>query len=231
MAKLTTKKTVSKGTAKAAPAAKNKIAAAKKVAAPKSGVKPRTTKAVTTKASSVKPAAVKITASKKSAAKRPARKPADQFAEVRKAALAAAQYAIERKASEVKMLDLTGITSMTDFFVVASGDSDRQVKAIAENVIASMRDLEGVSPWRSEGWDALQWIVIDFVDFVVHVFQTESRHFYNIERLWADAPTVEVEDTLPKAKAPKKAKVSTTTKPPSSIRVISDFQEVGGAQR
>ncbi len=86
---------------------------------------------------------------------------------------------------------------MTDYFVIATGSSDRQVKAIAENIIAEMRDTEGVGAWRSEGWDSLHWVIIDFVDFVVHVFHPESREFYNIERLWADAPMTEVKDEVP----------------------------------
>ena len=241
MAKTTTKKAVSKIKTTKAPAAKPTATKAKKVTAVKTVTKARAVTKVGVKASAAKkPTAkkvvaktptVKAVAPKKATAKRPARKPVDQYAEIRKNALAAAQYAIERKATDVKMLDLTPITSMTDFFVIASGDSDRQVKAIAENVIASMRDLEGVSPWRSEGWDALQWIVIDFVDFVVHVFQTESRQYYNIERLWADAPTIVVEDTMPKPKAVKAAKTPKTTKSlgESVIRVIDDFREVGGA--
>lgn len=121
------------------------------------------------------------------------------------------------------MLDLTNITTMTDFFVVATGSSDRQVKAIAENVIAEMRDTEGVTAWRSEGWDSLHWVIIDFVDFVVHVFQPDARTFYNIERLWADAPIIEVTDEsiqeLPRVRK-KKPVVGT------KIRVISDFKPV-----
>jgi ribosome-associated protein len=136
----------------------------------------------------------------------------------------AAQYALEKKAADIHVLDLTGITSMTDYFVIATGSSDRQVKAIAENVIAEMRDTEGVGAWRSEGWDSLHWVIIDFVDFVVHVFQQEFRQFYNIERLWADAPMVEVKDEIPVAKPARKprktvAKAKTAT---AKIKVISD---------
>jgi ribosome-associated protein len=115
---------------------------------------------------------------------------------------------------------------MTDYFIVATGSSDRQVKAIAENVIAEMRDTEGVGAWRSEGWDSLHWVIIDFVDFVVHVFQAEFRQFYNIERLWGDAPMVEVKDEIPVAKKPKaKPSRPKTTKVKASapkIKIISD---------
>jgi ribosome-associated protein len=164
-------------------------------------------------------------------AKRPrSKKVAEERDEIRETALAAAQYALEKKASEVHLLDLRGITSMTDFFVVATGEGDRQVKAIAENVIAEMRDKLGVTAWRSEGWDGLHWVIIDFVDFVVHVFQPEARQFYNVERLWADAPMVEVADTEAKPVTKKKSKPSRIAVEESepAIRVISDFRKVRG---
>ena len=127
------------------------------------------------------------------------------------------------------MLDLTKITSMTDYFVIATGSSDRQVKAIAENVISEMRDTEGVKAWRSEGWDSLQWVIIDFVDFVVHVFQAEARKFYNIERLWADAPMEEVKDDAEPAKpvCKKRSTAKTVKSAPAKIKVISEFRQVG----
>jgi ribosome-associated protein len=145
---------------------------------------------------------------------------------IRLAALRAAQYAIEKKGEAVLLLDLRGITSMTDFFVIATGTSDRQVKAIAENVIAEMRDSEGIPAWHSEGWEKLDWVLIDFVDFVVHVFQTEARKYYSLERLWGDAPVIAVEDTAkPKsrkrvAKTPTEAARKPRAKP--AVRVISE---------
>jgi ribosome-associated protein len=171
-------------------------------------------------------------ASPKAGAKRPSRATTpDKQSLIREAALLAAQYAIEKKATEVRLLDLGAITSMTDFFVIASGDSDRQVKAIAEGVITGMRDKEGMSPWRSEGWDSLKWIIIDFVDFVVHVFQSESRAVYNLERLWGDAPTITIEDTMTPAKPTGTRKKAAQTKAIPAVRVISAFKEVGGTKR
>src|ERR1035437_8187994 len=138
------------------------------------------------KKTSPKPIA-KSALEKKSAAKKPATKRVTKTPRIkllpddpiRLAALRAAQYAIEKKGEAVLLLDLRGITSMTDFFVIATGTSDRQVKAIAENVIAEMRDSEGITAWHSEGWEKLDWVLIDFVDFVVHIFQTEARKYYN----------------------------------------------------
>jgi ribosome-associated protein len=158
--------------------------------------------------------------------KRPEKSPPSQFEQIEANARKAAQYAIEKKATTVHLLNLSKITSMTDFFVIASGDSDKQVKAIAENVIAEMRDTEGISPWHSEGWDNSQWVIIDFVDFVVHVFQAEARVFYNLERLWADAVIEEIKDEPKKvAKPRKKAVPKATAKSPEKtkepmIRVI-----------
>jgi ribosome-associated protein len=166
------------------------------------------------------------------AAKKPARKTAPSAAEsIHQAALKAAHYALEKKATDIHVLDLKGITTMTDYFIVATGSSERQVKAIAENVISEMRDREGVGAWRSEGWDSLQWVIIDFVDFVVHVFHPTARLYYNIERLWADAPMTEVKDEIPvakKASATKTTRVKkATAKVPaksstSKIKIISD---------
>ena len=144
-------------------------------------------------------------------------------------ALAAAQYAIEKKAENVKLVELKDVTSITDYFVICSADTDRQVKAIAENVIVEMRDTRGQQPWRSEGWDTLRWVIIDFVDFVVHVLQSEAREFYNIERLWADAPAELVEDTTSKPKRATRKKATAdddgeaAPAKRSKIRVIEDI--------
>ena len=90
-----------------------------------------------------------------------------------------------------------------------------------------MRDTENTPPWRSEGWESLEWVLIDFVDFVVHVFQPTARQYYSVERLWGDAPAELIED-----KPTKRAKKTTSDaeeKPKrkaSGVRVISDFREV-----
>jgi ribosome-associated protein len=123
--------------------------------------------------------------------KRPAPKPESEINKL--IALAAAEYALEKKATNIKILDVRDITSFADYFVIASGSSDMQVKAIAENILAKLRD-SSVSPWKSEGWDALQWVIVDFVDVVVHIFHETAREFYHLERLWADAPMEIVED-------------------------------------
>ena len=92
-----------------------------------------------------------------------------------------------KKGYDVKILDLRKITTFTDYFVVCSGDSDTQVKAIADEVDKEMRDA-GIRPWHIEGYQALNWILIDFVDVVVHVFKKDTREFYNLEKLWGALP-------------------------------------------
>jgi ribosome-associated protein len=124
---------------------------------------------------------------------------------IRPLALAAAQLAIEKKATNIKLIDLRAITAITDYFVIASGSSEIQVKAIADHILTEMRK-HGLTPWKSEGWDARQWIIIDFVDLVVHIFLESAREFYNLERLWADAPTEVIEDQLLKPKRTRSAK-------------------------
>lgn len=123
----------------------------------------------------------------------------------RKLALQVAQLALEKKASNVKLIDVRAVTAITDYFIIASGSSDTQVKAIADHVIAEMRKHD-LAPWKTEGWEAKQWIIIDFVDLVFHVFHESAREFYNLERLWADAPTEAIQDAALKKRRTTKTK-------------------------
>jgi ribosome-associated protein len=100
-----------------------------------------------------------------------------------------------KKGYDVKILDLRTLTTITDYFIICTGDSDTQVKAIADEVDKQMRS-EGVRSWHTEGYRTLNWVLIDFVDIVVHVFKKESREYYNLEKLWGDAPFTIVEDPL-----------------------------------
>jgi len=93
----------------------------------------------------------------------------------------------ERKAVDGVVLDLFGLTDATDHFVIVSGTSDTHVRAIAEHVIERLRE-RGVRAHHVEGLSAGRWVLLDFVDFVVHVFHPALREFYQLERLWGDAP-------------------------------------------
>jgi len=96
----------------------------------------------------------------------------------------------DRKATDVLVLDLRGLTDATDFFVIASGTSDTHVRAIADHVLETMAGA-GVRAHHAEGLAQGRWALLDFVDVVVHVFHPSQRDFYQLERLWADAPRLE----------------------------------------
>ena len=99
----------------------------------------------------------------------------------------AAELALDRKAQDVTLLDLRNLSSATDFFLIATGRSDTHVSAIADHVIDELKK-EGVRPVGVEGLRGGRWVLVDYVDFVVHVFHPAAREFYQLERLWGDAP-------------------------------------------
>lgn len=105
-----------------------------------------------------------------------------------------AEAALTKKASHVVIMDLRKLHAPADYFVVCSADSDTQVKAIADGIRDGLEAL-GVSVWHQEGLQSRQWVLLDYVDVVAHVFQKEIRSFYNIERLWSDAGFQAAEDT------------------------------------
>jgi ribosome-associated protein len=106
-------------------------------------------------------------------------------------ALDCARAAIDKKAEHLKILDLSGISGFTDFFVICSGMSDRQVQAIADSVEAAMlsQDRELLS---MEGYSDGRWVLMDFGDVVIHIFLDALREYYDLENLWADAPRIKV---------------------------------------
>ena len=105
----------------------------------------------------------------------------------------AADLALERKASDVLVLDLRGISSATDYFVLASGSSDVQVRSVAEHVRDELRS-DGVRADHVEGLRAGSWVLLDYIDMVVHVFHHQAREFYQLETLWGDAPRIAFQD-------------------------------------
>ncbi len=92
----------------------------------------------------------------------------------------------EKKAADLVVLDLRGLASFTDFFLLASGTSNRQLKAIADAVEEALVS-KGIKPGHVEGYSQGDWILMDYIDFVVHIFTPRSRTYYNLERLWGDA--------------------------------------------
>lgn len=118
--------------------------------------------------------------------------PAQQKARASKAlAVRAAGICLDNKANDVVLLELAGITDMTDYFVIASGTSDTHVRSVAEHVKTEMA-AAGYEVAASEGEVLGRWVVLDFVDFVVHVFHPSLREFYQLERLWGDAPVIDL---------------------------------------
>ena len=107
-------------------------------------------------------------------------------------ALAAARAASEKQAERTVILDVRDLIVITDYFVIASGSSDRQVKTVSQEVEEALRKL-GTKPVRREGEADARWLLLDFIDVVIHVFASEERDFYDLERLWMDAPRVDWE--------------------------------------
>jgi ribosome-associated protein len=105
---------------------------------------------------------------------------------------AAVQAAEEKKAQELVVLQVAEITSFTDYFIICSGSSTRQVQAIADAITEQLK-RRGVRPMNTEGYANAEWVLIDFGTFVAHIFTETSRRFYDLERLWRDAKKVSVE--------------------------------------
>src|SRR6266536_1889422 len=103
-----------------------------------------------------------------------------------------AKAALDKKGEDVLVLDVRGLTSYADYFVVVTADSDRQASAIADHVEQAMKE-NGVSKVGVEGYESGRWILVDYGDVVAHVMNRESRGFYDLEGLWADAPRLQVE--------------------------------------
>jgi ribosome-associated protein len=106
--------------------------------------------------------------------------------------LLALHAAAEKKAHDLVVLDLREVASFTDYFVIASGTNVRQVQAVADEVQEQLRKRLGVKPARVEGYNSAEWVLLDYGDFILHVFEEKSRRFYDLERLWRDAARVAV---------------------------------------
>jgi ribosome-associated protein len=96
----------------------------------------------------------------------------------------------EKKAHDLVVLDLREVASFTDYFVIASGTNVRQVQAVADAVQEQLRERLRVKPARVEGYNTAEWVLLDYGDFIFHVFEEKSRRFYDLERLWRDAARV-----------------------------------------
>jgi ribosome-associated protein len=104
-----------------------------------------------------------------------------------------AEIAADKKAADVRILDLRGIVGYTDFFVIASGNTERQTKAIHDAIHEALKKEHRLLPRRVEGDREARWVLMDYLDAVVHIFTPEAREYYRLEQLWGEAPARDVE--------------------------------------
>lgn len=104
-----------------------------------------------------------------------------------------AAAATDKKAEDIVLLDMRGVSDFTDFFLICSGSSEPQLKAIASSMRERTRDELGVQPCAADGFPASQWLVIDYGDVICHLFLESKRAFYDLEGLWSDARRVDLE--------------------------------------
>ncbi len=106
----------------------------------------------------------------------------------------------EKKGREIQLLEIRGLSTLGDYFILATGGSNTQVKALSDEVEEEMHKKFSIHPERVEGLQNAEWVLMDYSDVMVHIFQEEPRHFYDLERLWNDAPRVDISDLLIKEK-------------------------------
>lgn len=118
------------------------------------------------------------------------------FAELDEAVKLALHLASEKKAFNIVALDLREIASFAEFFIIASGANQRQVQAISDEISEQLKKQLNARASRIEGYRTAEWILLDYGDFIVHVFEEKSREFYDLERLWRDAKKVEIPENI-----------------------------------
>lgn len=106
------------------------------------------------------------------------------------------RLAWSKKGQDIVVLDLRKITDVTDYFIIISGESDLHVKAITDYIETEL-EKEKMKAWHKEGYQNLRWVLLDYIDVVVHIFRPETREFYALEKLWADAKIMKAEQDAP----------------------------------
>ena len=112
-----------------------------------------------------------------------------------------AEHAADKKAADIVEIDLRGVSGYTDFFVICSGNTDRQTKAIHDSIHKALKDEHGLLPRRVEGITEARWILMDYLDVVVHIFTPDTRDYYRLEQLWGDVPSRRYEPGQPELRA------------------------------
>lgn len=102
---------------------------------------------------------------------------------------------LDKKAEEITILDVHELTTLADNFVICHASTDVQIKAIADSVVKHTKEQLGEKPWKEEGRDTRRWVILDYVNVVVHIFKKELREYYALEKMWNDAEIIRVEDT------------------------------------
>lgn len=102
---------------------------------------------------------------------------------------------LDRKAEDITILDVHELTTLTDKFIVCHASTDVQIKAIANNVLQETKEKLGEKAWKEEGLESRRWVILDYVNVVVHIFKKELREYYSLERMWNDATVTRVEDS------------------------------------
>ena len=105
------------------------------------------------------------------------------------------QYLDEKKAVDIKIIDISKISVIADYFIIAGGSNARQIKALADNVEEKLAK-EDVTPKSIEGYQNANWILMDYADVIIHIFNQEDRLFYDLERIWTDGNFVTIEDLI-----------------------------------
>jgi ribosome-associated protein len=122
-----------------------------------------------------------------------------------------AMAAVEKQATEIVILDLRQLDAITDCFVICTGNVDQQVRAIAENIEKEVKSKTADRLLHREGMDTLNWVILDYVNVVVHVFKPSFREFYRLENLWGDAELIPFEDDATAIRRPRKTSKSAAT--------------------
>jgi len=107
----------------------------------------------------------------------------------------AALSMLAKNAADVMIIDLRGLSSITEYFVIGTASSEPQIKAVVEQVTEDLKERQ-TTPWHTEGKQSWRWVLLDYVDVVIHIFRAEVRSFYGLERLWGDAPRITVSTDL-----------------------------------
>ena len=112
----------------------------------------------------------------------------------KKLALTISEALKEKKGEDIQLLDVGDLTTLTDYFVVCHAATDVQIKALANSVIEKAREEHGENAWQKEGMDSRRWVILDYVNVVVHIFNKQQREYYGFERMWNDAEITYIND-------------------------------------